>query len=61
MGFVELVEGAEFDEKALRAFCRDRLASFKVPREIRHLEELPRNPTGKLMRRALTAMLEEDA
>jgi long-chain acyl-CoA synthetase len=55
LAFVELKEGAEFDETELRSFCRQRLAQFKVPREIRALERLPRNPTGKLMRGELTA------
>lgn len=54
LAFVELKEGALFDEQALKAFCRDRIAGFKVPREIRVLKELPRNPTGKIMRRKLT-------
>jgi long-chain acyl-CoA synthetase len=55
LAFVELKEGASFDEQALKAFCRERIAGFKVPREIRVLRELPRNPTGKIMRRKLTA------
>lgn len=53
VAFVELKEGATFDEKALRSFCREKLAQFKVPRDIRHIEKLPRNPTGKIMRREL--------
>ncbi|NCF38563.1 MAG: AMP-binding protein [Planctomycetia bacterium] len=53
LAFVELVDDATFDVTSLRSHCRDRLPQFKVPREIRHLEELPRNPTGKIMRRAL--------
>jgi len=55
LAFVELVEGATFDETALRSYCREHLAPFKVPREIRLLAQLPRNPTGKIMRRGLTA------
>ncbi len=55
LAFVELVEGATFDETALRTHCREHLTSFKVPREIRVLAQLPRNPTGKIMRRGLTA------
>ena len=55
LAFVELEEGAAFDEKALRAHCREFLAQYKVPREIRHIEQLPRNPTGKIMRRELNA------
>jgi long-chain acyl-CoA synthetase len=54
MAFVELIDNMEFDETALRAFCRDALPQFKVPREIRLVEELPRNPTGKIIRRALS-------
>ncbi|HMN95962.1 MAG TPA: AMP-binding protein [Phycisphaerales bacterium] len=55
LAFVELVEGAAFDEAALRSHCRARLAGYKVPREIRVVEALPRNPTGKIMRRLLKA------
>ena len=54
LAFVELVDDATFDETALRAHCRETLAQYKVPREIRQVAELPRNPTGKIMRRALT-------
>ncbi len=53
LAFVELVEGASFDETALRSHCREHLAQYKVPREIRVLDKLPRNPTGKIMRREL--------
>jgi long-chain acyl-CoA synthetase len=55
LAFVELEEDAAFDEIALRTHCREHLARYKVPREIRVLDELPRNPTGKIMRRALSA------
>ena len=53
LAFVELNEGHEFDEQALKTFVRDRIALFKVPKEIRYIDELPRNPTGKIMRRQL--------
>ncbi len=53
VAFVELIEGATFDEHALRAWCRETIAPFKVPKSISVLEELPRNPTGKIMRREL--------
>lgn len=55
LAFVELVDGATFDSGALRSWCRESLAGYKVPRDIRHVEALPRNPTGKVMRRALSA------
>jgi len=53
IAFIELIEGQSFDEAALRAHCREHLAGFKVPKEIRVLEELPRSPTGKILRRDL--------
>ena len=58
IAFVELVEGATFDEREARSFCRDSLAQFKIPKEIRVLDALPRNPTGKIMRRALASELQ---
>ncbi|MCK4871430.1 MAG: AMP-binding protein [Phycisphaerales bacterium] len=53
IAFVELNEGCEFDEQALRSRCRESLAQYKVPREIRCVETLPRSPTGKILRREL--------
>ncbi len=55
VAFVELRPGEAFDEAALRAWCREHLAQFKVPRQITKLEALPRNPTGKIQRRELIA------
>lgn len=53
VAFVELHEGAEFSEVRLRAYCREQLAGYKVPRRIVVVEELPRTPTGKTLKRAL--------
>ncbi|MBL1216092.1 MAG: hypothetical protein D8M59_01200 [Planctomycetes bacterium] len=56
ISYVELVEDADFDEVGIRAFCREHLAQYKVPREILHAAEgLPRNPTGKILHRELKA------
>jgi fatty-acyl-CoA synthase len=51
--FVALRPGAECDASALKAHCRERLAGPKVPREIVFLPALPRNPTGKVLKREL--------
>lgn len=40
--------GAPRDGDALRAALRERLAGFKVPREVRYVDELPRTATGKI-------------
>jgi acyl-CoA synthetase (AMP-forming)/AMP-acid ligase II len=51
-------EGADVGEDDLIAFCRDRLAGYKKPLQVRFVSALPKNPTGKLLRRRLR---EEDA
>ena len=51
--FVALHEGATCEEAELRAFCRDRLPHYKVPRYWEFRDKLPHGPTGKLLRRAL--------
>jgi len=61
LAFVELREGATFDEAALKSHCRSGIAGFKIPREIRVLKELPRNPTGKIVRRKLSPDTPSDA
>ena len=55
IAFVEVKEGQTLDEGAVRTWCRDRLAGYKIPREIRQVDALPRNPTGKVLRRKLKA------
>jgi acyl-CoA synthetase (AMP-forming)/AMP-acid ligase II len=52
-GAVVLKAEAEADE--LVAFCRDRLADFKVPKKIHIAEALPRTATGKIQRRHVAA------
>ncbi|MCA9244918.1 MAG: AMP-binding protein [Phycisphaerales bacterium] len=57
VAFVTLREGASVDPIELRDFCRDKLAGYKVPREAFVIEELPRGPTGKILKRALLERL----
>lgn len=47
--------GSSIDIAALAEHCRNRLAGFKRPREIRVVDSLPRTAAGKLQRRKLTA------
>ena len=39
----------------IAGFCRERLADYRVPRRIWFLDELPRNPTGKVIKRDLVS------
>lgn len=51
--FVSLVPGAEATTEELMEFCRERMAAYKYPRAVILLEELPKNASGKLLRREL--------
>jgi len=53
--FVIARDGMTVDEKELRAFCRDNLAGYKVPKHFDVVADLPRTPTGKVLKRMLTA------
>jgi fatty-acyl-CoA synthase len=50
---VVAADGAQPDEKELQALVKDKLAKFAVPREVRSIDELPRNSTGKVLKREL--------
>jgi acyl-coenzyme A synthetase/AMP-(fatty) acid ligase len=47
---VVLREGEAATEAALAAYCRERLADFKCPKNIRLVSELPRTASGKIQR-----------
>jgi fatty-acyl-CoA synthase len=55
---IVLAENATLDLPSLAAHCRSRLAGFKVPRELVLRDSLPRNPSGKVLKRVLRAELE---
>ncbi|HEV7464874.1 MAG TPA: hypothetical protein VGP96_01145, partial [Candidatus Dormibacteraeota bacterium] len=46
-------DGASLDEAAVRGYVRDRLARYKVPRDVTFIDSLPRNATGKVLKREL--------
>ncbi|RLV50672.1 long-chain-fatty-acid--CoA ligase [Nocardioides mangrovicus] len=50
---VSLRAGADAGEEELIAYCREHLARFKCPTSVDVLEALPRNPTGKILKRDL--------
>ncbi|QQK77167.1 long-chain-fatty-acid--CoA ligase [Salicibibacter cibarius] len=51
--FVVLKEGQEATHEDLEAFCRSKLAAYKIPRIFEQREELPKTFVGKVLRRAL--------
>jgi malonyl-CoA/methylmalonyl-CoA synthetase len=48
---------AECAEDSLRAFAKQKLASYKVPKEVRRMAELPRNAIGKVVKPELAKLL----
>ncbi len=51
--FVVQREGADLTDEDIKQYVRDNLARYKVPRTVTFLDELPRNPTGKVLKREL--------
>jgi fatty-acyl-CoA synthase len=50
MAWVQVHDGAEVTEDDLRAFCRERLAHYKVPRYVKFVDEFPMTVTGKIQK-----------
>lgn len=53
--FVVVKDGHQIDADEVKAYVRANLARFKVPRDVFFVEELPRNPSGKILKRELAA------
>ena len=51
--FVVVSSGKEIDEEGVKDYIKANLARYKVPREVEFLSQLPRNPTGKVLKREL--------
>ena len=56
VGLALVAADAPLDADAVVAFCRERLANYKVPRRVEFVDALPRNPAGKVLK----AMLREE-
>ncbi len=48
-----IVPDGQIQKKDILEYCRDRIAEFKIPRDIEFRDELPRSPTGKVLREEL--------
>jgi fatty-acyl-CoA synthase len=63
--WIVLHAGAELDEDRVKAFCRDKIAHYKIPRYVRFVDEFPMTVSGKVqkykMREVSTAELGLDA
>jgi fatty-acyl-CoA synthase len=59
VGFVALRGGASATADELIEHCRARLARYKVPKDVTFIEALPRNPSGKVLKRELRTRLDD--
>jgi len=53
VAYVEIHAGAVLEAQTVIAHCRARIASYKKPRDVHFVSELPRNSTGKVLKRLL--------
>ncbi len=53
VAFVTLHEGEQISAEALQKYCRERLAVFKCPKHVIFMDQLPKGPTGKILKREL--------
>ena len=51
VAIVALKPGASAEPDEIKAYCKERLAAYKYPREVRIVDSLPKGPTGKILRR----------
>jgi long-chain acyl-CoA synthetase len=57
---VVLKPGAKTSEQEVIDYCKGRLADFKCPKRVHFIEDIPKGPTGKLLKRELAKMLSTD-
>jgi fatty-acyl-CoA synthase len=58
--WIKLRAGASLTEEAVRDFCRDQIAHYKVPRHIRFVDDFPMTVTGKMQKFIMRARMEEE-
>jgi acyl-CoA synthetase (AMP-forming)/AMP-acid ligase II len=51
--FIVLKDGMKVSEEELISYCTERVADYKCPKSIRIVAEIPKGPTGKLLKREL--------
>jgi acyl-CoA synthetase (AMP-forming)/AMP-acid ligase II len=57
IAFVVVRDGANVSGDELVEHCRGQLAKFKVPKDVLFLDALPRNPSGKVLKRELRGQI----
>jgi long-chain acyl-CoA synthetase len=57
--WIVLKEGEELSLDEIREWCKERLAGYKVPKQVEFMDELPKSTVGKILRRELVRMHKE--
>jgi fatty-acyl-CoA synthase len=58
--WIKLREGESMTDDEVRAFCRDQIAHYKVPRHIRFVNDFPMTVTGKMQKFLMRAAMEKE-
>ncbi|MBP1723361.1 MAG: long-chain fatty acid--CoA ligase [Deltaproteobacteria bacterium] len=53
VAYVALKKGEKLSPEEIIAYCTEKLAKFKVPKQVHFIDRLPRNPSGKVLKRQL--------
>ena len=61
IAFVALEEGATVSDDEVRAFCREHVGRHQIPRKVHFVDALPRNASGKILKRELREQFSYDA
>ena len=56
--FIVLEKGAQVSENEINNYCEEKMAKYKIPATIIFVDEIPRTPTGKILKRELRQKLE---
>jgi len=57
--WIVLKEGEELSLEEIREWCKERLAGYKVPKQVEFRDELPKSTVGKILRRELVRLHKE--
>ncbi|NPA82207.1 MAG: fatty acid--CoA ligase [Epsilonproteobacteria bacterium] len=60
VAYIEPEENSDIDESKIKRYLKENLANFKVPRNVHIVKELPKNATGKVLKRVLRERLKEE-
>ena len=58
--WIQLQEGKSLTEDEVKAFCKDQITHFKIPRYIRFVDDYPMTVTGKIQKYRMAEIMKEE-